>query len=602
MKNIFYITKQLYQFAGNILILNLLAITLVSMLEGLGLLLLIPMLQISNVLDVNQTFTSSSTLNKLFSAVKSLPDLYGLLMILSVYVLLVCGQAFLKRSLALRNVKIHVRFTNKLRLETYKNLLEANWLYFTKKRKSEFVNVMTDDMGRVVYGTNLFLQLLTSGIFTVIQLGIAFWLSAKITLFVLIAGGILAFLLKKNLKDSKQVGVKKSEIAKNYIGGLTENFNGIKDIKSNNLERSRYLWLETWCEDIENEQIQFVKLSNNSQLIYKIISAILIAILIFISVTLFKEQPGQLLLIILIFSRLWPRFMGIQSNLQQIYTSISAFKSLINLQHESKKASEQLNICENVLPVTPKRIEHEIEFKNVYFNYDNESNYNLQNINLKITVNKLTAIVGRSGAGKSTLIDILTGLIQPNEGRILIDGEPVTKHDLLSIRKAISYVAQDPFLFNGSIKDNLLIVDPNASEEQMMYALNFASADFVATLPEGIDTIIGDRGVRLSGGERQRIVLARAILRKPSILILDEATSALDSENEGKIQEALEDLIGKMTIIVIAHRLSTIRNADQIIVLENGKIIQNGNYKKLAKEKQKTFSNLLEKQLASNSK
>jgi ABC-type multidrug transport system fused ATPase/permease subunit len=597
MRSILYITKQLYQFTGNILIINIFAITLVSMLEGIGLLLLIPMLQIINIIDVNQTFTSSKTLNELFSNATALPDGYGLLIILSFFVLLVCGQAFLKRNLALRNVKIHVRFINQLRLKTYKSLLEANWLFCMKKRKSDFVNAMTDDIGRVVSGTNLFLQLLTSIVFTIIQLGIAFWLSAEITLFVLGAGVILAFLLKKNLQASKNVGVKKSQIAKNYIGGLTENFNGIKDIKSNNLERSRYLWLKEWCKSIENEQIQFVRLINNSQLVYKILSAFLIAILLFVSVTLFKAQPGQLLLIVLIFSRLWPRFMGIQSNLQQVYTSIPAFKSLLNLQLESKNASEQINICENAIPVSPIKIKHHIECKQVRFSYDSKTKYDLKDINIKIKANEMTAIIGRSGAGKSTLIDILMGLIQPNEGHIIIDGETVTKKDLLSLRNAISYVPQDPFLFNGSIRDNLIMVKPDACMEEMCNALKFASADFIAELPEGIDTIIGDRGVKLSGGERQRIVLARAILRNPSVLILDEATSALDSENEAKIQGALERLKGKITVIVIAHRLSTIRNADQIIVLENGQVIQNGKFQKLAGEKEKTFSHLLEKQL-----
>ncbi|WNB92452.1 ABC transporter ATP-binding protein [Bacillus sp. NEB1478] len=595
MKSILYITKQLYQFTGNVLIINIFAIALVSMLEGIGLILLVPMLQISKVIDVDQTFTSSVTLNKLFNAVDSLPDRYALLIILFLFVMLVSGQAILKRSLALRNIKIHVRFINQLRLNTYKGLLEANWLFCMKKRKSDFINVMTDDIGRVMSGTNLFLQLLTSIVFTAIQLIIAFWLSPKITAFVLCTGGILAYVLKKNLQNSKKAGLKKSEISKSYIGGLTENFSGIKDIKCNNLEASRYLWLKNWCESIEKEQIQFVKLLNNSQLFYKIMSAFLIAILIMISVTLFQDQPTQLLLIILIFSRLWPRFMGIQTYLQQIYNSIPAFKSLLHLQSESTKASEQI-INRNV-PIIPKKINRKIECKNVNFSYDSKAKYDLKNINVKINANEMTAIVGRSGAGKSTLTDILMGLIQPNEGEVLIDGELVTKEDLLSIRKAISYVPQDPFLFNGSIRDNLLLIDPNASEEQMLNALKFASADFVFTLTNGLDTLIGDRGVKFSGGERQRIVLARAILRNPSVLILDEATSALDSENEAKIQEALEKLKGKMTIIVIAHRLSTIRNADQIIVLENGQVIQNGNFKVLAKEKQKTFSFLLEKQM-----
>jgi ATP-binding cassette subfamily C protein len=166
------------------------------------------------------------------------------------------------------------------------------------------------------------------------------------------------------------------------------------------------------------------------------------------------------------------------------------------------------------------------------------------------------------------------------------------------LRRSISYVPQDPFLFNASIRENLLMVAPDASEEQIWEALEFAAAaEFVAKLPQGLETLIGDRGVRLSGGERQRLVLARAILRKPSILVLDEATSALDAENEAKIQQAIDRLSGMMTIIVIAHRLSTIRNSDQVIVLDQGQIIQQGEFGQLAKEKRGLFSHLLRNQM-----
>jgi len=210
----------------------------------------------------------------------------------------------------------------------------------------------------------------------------------------------------------------------------------------------------------------------------------------------------------------------------------------------------------------------------------------------------MTAVVGRSGAGKSTLIDLFMGLNQPECGEVLVDGMSLTKDNLISLRKVVSYVPQDPFLFNTTVRENLMLVNPNATEEELWEALYFSSAaEFVKKLPDGLDSVIGDRGIKLSGGERQRIVIARAILRKPSILVLDEATSALDSENEAKIQQAIENLKGKMTIIVIAHRLSTIQKADQVVVLDEGKIIQKGGFVQLAEEKKSVFSNLVKNQL-----
>ncbi len=271
--------------------------------------------------------------------------------------------------------------------------------------------------------------------------------------------------------------------------------------------------------------------------------------------------------------------------MEQIASTIPALKSLMDLQEDCKESLE-LELQQNTRSnenINPIVLYKGIECKEIDFRYNlTDLKYALKNISFHIPANSMTAIVGRSGAGKSTLIDIVMGLLKPIRGEILIDDTPLTNENLLSLRKSISYVPQDPFLFNGSIKENLMMIKPKSSEEQLWEALEFSSAsEFVKKLPHGLDTHIGDRGIRLSGGERQRLVLARAILKKPSILVLDEATSALDTENEKKIQEAIERIKGSMTIIVIAHRLSTIRNADQVIVLEEGEIIQKGTYKSL---------------------
>jgi ATP-binding cassette subfamily C protein len=252
--------------------------------------------------------------------------------------------------------------------------------------------------------------------------------------------------------------------------------------------------------------------------------------------------------------------------------------------------------------IKPMVIEKGIDCQGVFFRYNPEQpDFALQNINIQIPVNQMTAIVGRSGAGKSTLIDLLMGMNQPEKGAVLIDGNQLGSENLLSLRHSVSYVPQDPFLFSATIRENLLIIDQNATVEEIWEALEFsAAADFVRKLPLELDTLIGDRGIKLSGGERQRLVLARAILRKPSILVLDEATSALDTENEAKIQGAIETLKGTMTIIIIAHRLSTIRHADQVVVMDQGKIIQLGGFNQLVVEKKGMFSHLLSNQMESS--
>jgi ABC-type multidrug transport system fused ATPase/permease subunit len=595
MKHLLYFTKRIYSFSGKILYLNLIGMVLISLLEGVGIVLLIPLINLSGVVSVHSA--SASFLSVVFTFFHHFPKALSLTIMLGIYVLLIVGQSFFQRKNTILNVKIQQGFIRHLREETYQSLLQSNWSFFVNKRKSDFINVMTTQIAQVNSGTNMFLQFVTSIVFTVIQLGIAFWLSAKLTIFVLFFGAAIIFFLRKFIKRSNTLGKETYELSQMFIGGITDHFNGIKDIKSNMLEESHISWFQSISEKMEQNIIKLVKLNTLSQFIYKVVSAFLIAIFIFLSIKWFQAQPAELILIVMIFTRLWPKFSGIQANLEQLGNIAPSFRALIDLQNECLKAKE-LNAVE-LHNVKPLSIIEGLECRNVNFRYDqNKLAYSLQNINLKVPANKMTAVVGRSGAGKSTLIDLLMGLNQPESGEVLIDDDPLTSDNLLSLRRSISYVPQDPFLFNASIRQNLIIINQNASEKQLWEALEFAAAaDFVRKLPQGLDTLIGDRGIKLSGGERQRLVLARAILKKPSILVLDEATSALDTENESKIQESLEKLKGKMTIIVIAHRLSTIRNADQVIVLDQGEIIQQGGFSLLVENQKGMFNHLLKKQM-----
>ncbi|PFM12624.1 multidrug ABC transporter [Bacillus cereus] len=595
MNHIIYFMKKLYSSAGKILYVNLFGMVLISLLEGIGIILLIPMISMTGIINIGEETTFIAPVSRFL---QDFPKTTSLVSILGIYILIVLGQNLLQRNITLRDARTQQAFVRDLRIETYSVILKAKWSFFLEKRKTNLINILTTELARVSYGVNLFLQLLAAILFTFIQVGIAFLLSPQITIFVLVFGLLFLVASRVFIKKARILGGKTSELAKDYLSGITDQFNGIKDIKSNTLEASRLDWLQSITTKMSNEQMEYMRIRSSSQLFYKVSMAILIAFFLLLSVSMFQSQPTQLLLIILIFSRLWPRFMTIQSNLEQLAASIPAFKSLWELQEECKEAIEMQDIHQQK-HITPICIERGIECKDVYFRYNKqESLYALQNINVQIPINSMTAIVGHSGAGKSTLIDVLMGLIQPEKGQVLIDGTPLTTDNLLPLRRAISYVPQDPFLFNASIRENLLMIEPNASEEQIWDALDFAAAaEFVQTFPNGLDTLIGDRGVRLSGGERQRLVLARAILRKPSILVLDEATSALDTENEVKIQSAIERLKGTMTIVVIAHRLSTIRNADQVIVLGKGEIVQKGEFNQLAKERKGVFRNLLGSQM-----
>ncbi|PYZ96969.1 multidrug ABC transporter [Alteribacter lacisalsi] len=594
MNAILYFVKQIHGYAGKGLYINMLAMAGIGLLEGVGILLLIPMIAMTGIVQLE---TAGTPVAGLFQFIESIPPSTGLPIILGIFVLISIVQNLLQKVIQVKNAEIQQGFFRHMRVETYESLLHANWNYFIKIRKSDLINVLTAELARASSGTSSFLQFLASLVFTVIQIGLAFWLSPSITVFILLFGIILLFFSRTFLRRSMSLGSRNYELGKRYMAGITDQINGIKDIKSNTLEDSRLDWYRGITDQIRNEQVAYTKLKTTSQLYYKVASAVLIAVFIFVAISLFHAQAAQLLLIIVIFGRLWPKVTGIQGSLEQLATNIPAFRAVMAMQQECRNAEEFRASGDKSIPAL--KVKNGITCRNVMFRYNKDAEkLALNDVSTYIPANQMTAVVGRSGAGKSTLIDLLMGLNQPESGEVLFDGKPLTSETLVSLRKAISYVPQDPFLFNATIRENMMLMKPDATEEEIWEALAFSSAaEFVEKLDDGLDSLIGDRGIRLSGGERQRLVLARAILRQPSILVLDEATSALDTENEKKIQAAIDRLKGKMTIVVIAHRLSTIRNADQVIVLEDGKVIQNGEYTKLAGDKSGVFKSLLRNQM-----
>ncbi len=287
--------------------------------------------------------------------------------------------------------------------------------------------------------------------------------------------------------------------------------------------------------------------------------------------------------------------MPILSALFQGNISISNFlpsyEQLVSLRN-SATAFEEIQGDRTFL-----RLERDIIFKDLSFTFPGRKQ-TLTAINLIIRKGQMTALVGESGSGKSTVTDLLLGLQIPRQGQVLIDGVPLNEWRQNSFRERVGYVPQDPQLFHSSIRDNLLWSFASASEHDLWSVLQLANAaDFVKDLPDGIHTIVGDRGMSLSGGQRQRIALARALLRKPELLILDEATSALDLESERLIQKSIEEIAHDTTIFLVAHRLSTIVKADQVYVLREGKIIEEGSFKTLSMKSGGTLNKMLAAQL-----
>ncbi len=605
--------KKLHQFAGARLYVNLTTMIVISLLEGVGIFMLVPMLHLVGLFQMDSV--SMPLVDGLLQPLRQLPEAWLLPGILVLFVTILTGQAWLQRYQLNMNMAIQQGFIRHLRMEMYEGLLHASWSFFLRKRKSDFNHIMTNELARVTSGTYLTVRVLATLLFTLVQLIFAFWMSWKLTMFVLVCGAAITWYSKKFVRRSQQLGEKATQLSEHYMASVTDHFNGIKDIKSNRMERQHVHWFHQLSARMERNFVQFARLQSASQFRYKVASAVMIALFVYLSFAWFRVGIEQLAVIIMIFSRLWPKLSGLQNQWEQIAQSIPACRSFLQLQQESMEANEgrdTITAANSGAPATRNNgrgkravgVDNEQErlaitgtlsCRNLSFRYGREEAvYALRDVSVTIPANQMTAVVGKSGAGKSTFIDILIGLMKPESGEVLVDGEPLTDWAALRLRNSVSYVSQDPFLFHGTIRENLSIAAPQASEAEMWEALRFSVSDeFVRELPLGLDTVIGDRGVRLSGGERQRIVLARAMLRKPSVLVLDEATSALDTENEKRIQQAIEQLKGRMTVIVIAHRLSTIRNADQVVVIDEGTVVQQGNYQTLAEDDAGVFQRLL---------
>ena len=263
---------------------------------------------------------------------------------------------------------------------------------------------------------------------------------------------------------------------------------------------------------------------------------------------------------------------NIGSQLTEGFAGLDRTEEIMNMESEHD-AANRINELKN--------INGDIKFENVSFAYEDNKEV-LHNIQIDAPQGSVTALVGSSGSGKSTIASLVSSFLTPDSGKITIDGHNLAEVTLASFRKSLGVVLQDDFLFEGTIRENIIFPRPDATEEAIQEAVNIAYVnEFTDRFDLGLETIIGERGVKLSGGQRQRIAIARAVLANPKILILDEATSNLDTESEALIQESLSTLMEGRTTFVIAHRLSTIRKADQILVIEDGKILEKGNHKDL---------------------
>jgi ABC-type multidrug transport system fused ATPase/permease subunit len=476
---------------------------------------------------------------------------------------------------------------SKLRAKVQKQVLSLPISYFDNNKSGALVSrIMRDVEGvRNLVGTGL-VQLFGGTITAIISFFLLINISVKMTLLVLAPVLLFAFIALKAFRYIRPIFRKRGVINAEVTGRLTETMNGVRVIKGFNAEEQENIGFEKGVDRL----FQNVKKSLTATAVITSSSAFLLglasvglmgmggAMIIEGSLTTGDFLSFTLLLGFMIAPII--QMSNIGSQLTEAFAGLDRTEELMNMQSESNQEIRKVEL---------NKIIGDVEFKDVSFSYEKGKEV-VHNISFQAKRGTVTALVGSSGSGKSTIASLVASFVNPDSGVVLIDNNDISKVSLNSFRSQLGVVLQDDFLFEGTIRENIMFPRPNASEDKVIQAVTAAYVnEFTDRFDDGLDTLIGERGVKLSGGQRQRIAIARAMLADPRVLILDEATSNLDTESESLIQKSLAELMKGRTTFVIAHRLSTIRQATQILVIEQGKISEQGTHDELIKSEGRYF-------------
>jgi subfamily B ATP-binding cassette protein MsbA len=479
----------------------------------------------------------------------------------------------------MENLRVHTLLN--FRKAVFNNVMNLHLGFFSNERKGDIISKIASDVQVVQFSVTGTLQVVFKEPLQLIAYMITlFTISAQLTLYSLLIIPVSAFIISRIVKRLKEQAIASQESYANMISYLDEALSGIKIIKAFNATgfiKNRFNDENTKYSSIVRSMARRQQLASP---VSEFLGVLMVAcIVLYGGYLILNKQSGSLdagsfIGYIAIFSQVMRPAKAISDSFSNIHSGIAAGERVLAL------IDEKPLIVDAPDAVAVNGFNEGIEFKQVSFAYQEKEV--LSDINLKIPKGKTIALVGPSGGGKSTLMDLIPRFIEQQSGEILIDGKNIQKVTVNSLRALMGIVNQESILFNDSIFNNIAFGKTDATKEQVENAARIANAhNFIVETEEGYETNIGDRGTKLSGGQRQRICIARAVLNNPPIMLLDEATSALDTESEKLVQDALNNLMKNRTSLIIAHRLSTIQNADLIIVLESGKIVEKGNHQEL---------------------
>jgi ATP-binding cassette subfamily C protein len=550
-----------------------LALLLAGLMDGIGVSMLLPMigLTVSSPAGADGDDTGFSNLERVvlegFNLVGITPTLGILLFIIVATVTLKSGLMLLAKKQIGYTV---ARVATDLRLEFLRVMRVSRWQYFVRQTLGSLANSISTETNRTSKAYSSGVMMTAELVEAFIYCIMAFLVSWKATLVALTASLLILGALKRYLKKSRRAGRRQTELRKSMMALFTDTLLSIKPLRAMARENATDLLLEKRNMRL-NKALQ-KKVLNKQILIafQQILVTIFLAVGIYALITIWQMTLANVLILAFLVSRLLKRLNRVQERYQEMIVNESAYWSL----QETIQAARSER--ENTDGHQPPALQQGIQLKNVSFSYENKAVLN--DVSLSFPKGRIIAIVGPSGSGKTTLVDLVTGLLQPTQGEVLVDDVSLAQVNLRSWRRMIGYIPQETILLHDTVLNNITLGDPDLSESDVKEALHAAGAwEFVNGMEQGMDSIVGERGGKLSGGQRQRISIARALAHKPKLLILDEATSGLDPKSEAAVCDTLLQLRGDLTILAISHQTALVEIADISYRIQDGKILKSEN-------------------------
>lgn len=580
--NFFGYFKFYYNVVGFKLVINLMLCILVSFLDGIGLAMFMPLLQMVGDAEVNSDSVAMGNLRFITDSMEAIGLSLNLTSVLIFLILFFFLKGIMKFIQGYYLVKLRHLFMSTVRNSLVSDLNNLSYKGFLKLDAGKIQNTLITEVQRLFQTMNHYFNATQSGVMILTYVVLAFVANYQFAILVAIGAGLSNFLYKRIYFLTKKASIAFSKSGNDFNSYLIQAINYFKYLKSTNYFSKYSIKLRQVIRESEMLNSKMGFYSAISLSIREPIIVIIVSLVIYIQVSIMGGSLTSIILSLLLFYRALSQLMVLQSFWQNFIQNIGSMYSISEISAEMQELKEPEG------SVDFERINNGILFKDVEFSY---GDYKVLNgVNISIAKNKTIALVGQSGSGKTTLANMVAGLVLPKKGELLIDGIRIDKYRLNTFRDKVGYISQEPVIFNDNIYNNVTFWDETNEENLSRFrkVVELASlSEFIDSQPNKEFTILGDNGILISGGQKQRISIARELYKDAEILILDEATSALDSETERMIQENIESLHGKYTILIIAHRLSTIKNADVIYLIDKGRVEHSGDFNTLLQKSDK---------------